>query len=239
MCNDWPDFPNVNHRATGGLIGNAVIICGGADGDVFDECYSLTSEKATLITHMSVGRLHAASIVVNENTLWVTGGYSGLSTEYVSVTGTLLGPDLPQALDGHAMVAINSTCSMVIGGWKFANLQIFSGPYTYASTFFYDRNEGEWVTGPSLMESRASHAAGIVTDEETDEEFVIVTGGYYYYGDNLDSTEILQDGEWVQGKINDTICYLCPKISNKSQLFFNVLVGSKLIRIIKKSGSWI
>ena len=24
----------------------------------------------------------------------------------------------------------------------------------------------------------------------------------------LDSTEILQDGEWVQGKMNNTICYI-------------------------------
>ena len=48
-----------------------------------------------------------------------------------------------------------------------------------------------------------------------------ITGGFYYDGYSgwpvLDSTEILQEGEWVQGKINDTICYLlgifwCPKI---------------------------
>ena len=43
----------------------------------------------------------------------------------------------------------------------------------------------------------------------TDENFVAVTGGYY---DPLDSTEILQDGNWVQGNINNvTICYLFGK----------------------------
>ena len=87
-----------------------------------DECYSLTSDKATLVTHMSVGRAHAASIVLNDKTLWVTGGYSGgylASTEYVTVTGTMLGPDLPMTLDFHAMVVINSTFSMVIGGYSY------------------------------------------------------------------------------------------------------------------------
>ena len=58
----------------------------------------------------------------------------------------------------------------------------------------------QWITGPNLMQARNSHAAGIVTDEVTDENFVAVTGGYYY-PDELDSTEILQDGNWVQGNI--------------------------------------
>ena len=149
---------------------------------------------------MYVGRENAASIVLNDNTLWVTGGYNGVglaSTEYVKMTGTILGPDLPMALEYHAMVAINSTCSMVIGGFSKVN----SGDLTL--TFFYDHNEDEWITGPSLMQARDSHAAGIVTDEVTGEHFVAVTGGYY--SDTLDSTEILQDREWVQGIISNTI----------------------------------
>ena len=197
MCNNWPDFPIGVYGATGGLIGDTVIICGGYAGGYVDECYSLTSEKATLVTHMSVGRRYAASIVINDNTLWVTGGYGGgylASTEYVTVTGTMLGPDLPMALWSHAMVAINSTCSMAIGG--------FYDGYS-ASTFYYDRNEGEWINGPSLMQARDGHAAGIVTDEVTGEDFVAVTGGYG--SGHLDSTEILQDEEWVQGKISNTI----------------------------------
>ena len=203
MCNNWPDFPISIQGATGGLIGDAVIICGGyAGGSIVDECYSLTSEKATLVTHMSVSRLDAASIVINDNTLWVTGGsyygnYGGslASTDNVTVNGTMIGPDLPMALKYHAMVAINSTCSMVIGGYH--------NPDSFASTFFYDHNEDEWITGPSLMQARDSHAAGIVTDEVTGEHFVAVTGGYY--SDTLDSTEILQDREWVQGIISNTI----------------------------------
>ena len=193
MCNNWPDLPFDVQGATGGIIGNTVIICGGT----FKECYSLTSEKATLVTSTSVKRFGAVSIVINDNTLWVTGGFSSgyrlTSTEYVTVTGTMPGPDLPIALSDHAMVEINSTFSMVIGG-RYSN--DFS-----ALTFFYDRNEGEWITGPSLMQARGYHAAGIVTDEVTNENFVAVTGGYL----NLDSTDILQDRVWVQGKMNDTI----------------------------------
>ena len=214
LCNNWPDFPIGVSGATGGLIGDTVIICGGWGSSSIAECYSLTSEKATIVTHMSVGRGEAASIVLDDNTLWVTGGLNSggylATTEYVTVTGTMLGPDLPMALQGHAMVAINRTCSMVIGG--------YSNGYS-ASTFFYDRNEGEWINGPSLMQARGYHAAGIVTDEVTGELFVAVTGGKnsgYVY---LDSTEILQDGEWVQGKISNTICHFLEIFWSHNTIF--------------------
>ena len=62
--------------------------------------------------------------------------------------------------------------------------------------------KGEWSNGPSLLEGRSHHAGGIVTDEVTNENFVVVTGGE---GD-MDSTEILQDLNWVEGKINVNQC---------------------------------
>ena len=223
-CNNWPDFPISVYKATGGLIGDTVIICGGWDdrGNAVDKCYSLTSnEKRTLVTHMSVGRSSAASVVINNDTLWVTGGYTA-STEYVTLTETILGPDLPMVLWGHAMVAINSTCSMVIGGgdenWDHSK-----------STYFYDHNDEEWINGPSLMLARESHAAGIVTDEVTGEHFVAVTGGYY--SGTLDSTEILQDGEWVQGKIDFTRCYLLETLFPLDFVTLYAIPGIKSILV--------
>ena len=75
---------------------------------------------------------------------------------------------------------------------------------SFASTFFFDHNEDKWIKGPSLIQARGTHAAGIVTDEVTDEHFVTVTGGSYESDTafHLDSSEILQDREWVQGTMN-------------------------------------
>ena len=77
MCNNWPDFPISVLGATGGLIGDTVIICGGEDSDsnYVEGCHSLTSENPTPVTQMSVNRTGAASIVINDNTLWITGGW--------------------------------------------------------------------------------------------------------------------------------------------------------------------
>ena len=221
MCKNWPNFPINVIKATWGLIEDTVIICGGSDSNsnTVDDCYSLTSEKATRVTQMSVRRQSAASIVLNDKTMWITGGYDSIthdylaSTEYVTVTETISGPDLPTILAFHAMVAINTTCSMVIGGYGgyYSNHSI--------STFFYDHIEDKWINGPSMIQGRNndslaiiqkrnSHTAGIVTDEVTDEHFVVVTGGRVFSNFlYLDSTEILQDGEWVQGKIHILIFF--------------------------------
>ena len=57
---------------------------------------------------------------------------------FIHTDQTMPGPDLPMALENHAMVAINNTCSMVIAGldidWEESAL-----------TYFYDHNEGEFV----------------------------------------------------------------------------------------------
>ena len=152
MCKNWPEFPIGLLGATGGLVGDTVIICGGFNGTfshveewITDECYSLTSDKATLVTHMSVRRSGAASIVFNDNALWVTGGFYddiGVlnSTEYVTMTKTMPGPDMPMALEGHAIVPINSTCSMVIGGGSHgegANYCLFQFAYVKNSEYFF------------------------------------------------------------------------------------------------------
>ena len=51
-----------------------------------------------------------------------------------------------------------------------------------------------------MMQARRMHAAGIVTDQVTAEKLVIVTGGDHN-GIFLDSTEILFNNQWNQGKI--------------------------------------
>ena len=99
---------------------------------------------------------------------------------------------MPRFIAEHALVAINKTCSLLIGG-RTNGLE--------SATVYYFEHEGKnWSQGPDLMQPRGSHAAGLVTDETTYDEFVIVTGGEYN-GIKLDSTEILIDNQWHLGKI--------------------------------------
>ena len=89
-CFDWPTFPDYVIGATGGLVSNTPIICGGGwvKDDVehaSDECYILDGRKLTLTTTMTLKRYKAASIVLNENTLWITGGRVDLGVRTLNV----------------------------------------------------------------------------------------------------------------------------------------------------------
>ena len=80
------------------------------------------------------------------------------------------------------MIAINTTHSMVIGG------------YFRFLTFYFDHGNQQWIDGPRLIQARMSHAVGIVNDQVTMANLVIVTGGDH------GTTEILVENQWLPGK---------------------------------------
>ena len=115
------------------------------------------------------------------------------SSEYITLEGSIPGPDMPISISSHALVAINKTVSVLIGGYTSESviLQV---------VFYVEHEDKNWSQGPELIQARTCHAAGLVTDEAKYDEFVIVTGGEYN-GIMLDSTEILIDNQWHLGKI--------------------------------------
>ena len=150
---------------------------------------------------MSKKRGYAASLITNENNLWVTGGSEGAqilsSTEYILKNGeSIEGPNLPRAIAAHTVVGINSTFSMFVGGF-------ISGLFALDLTYYYDNYNQVWFDGPKLNFARSFHGSGIVTDLITRERLLIVTGGLSYDEEYIPtdyhSTEILIDGIWVLG----------------------------------------
>ena len=121
------------------------------------------------------------------------------SSEFITIQETIQGPDLPYPVNNHALVAINDSFSMVIGG------NCDCSPHLQTdNTFYYHHTEDVWTNGPSLVEKRNSHAAGLITDKVTEETFLVVTGGNtgsYTQEYPSASTEILQDDNWVLGKL--------------------------------------
>ena len=200
-CKDWAEIPKDVEAAIGGVIQEAVIVCGGEDQNynIIDECYRLNSKTATLFTHMSAKRLYAASLVIDKTKLWITGGYSDdtgrlASSEYITLEGSEPGPELPIPINSHALVAIDNTLSMLIGGSTTENVAT-------KTTHYFDHQSHNWIQGPDLMQARWQHAAGMVTDQVTNEKLVIVTGGFHNPGITLDYTEMLINNQWNQGKI--------------------------------------
>ena len=141
----------------------------------------------------------AAGIVYNKK-LHVFGGSDGSqylqSSEIISEDGGVIdGPDLPTAVSYHAITAVNSTVSILSGGY-----------YTYANsyssqTWFYNHETETFSSGPTLLEGRRVHASATIVDKVTKAKIPVVTGRKNSNWDTLDSTELLIDGQWQTGKI--------------------------------------
>ena len=100
------------------------------------------------------------------------------------------GTELPYALSSHAMINMENKNTMIIGGYTESGRT--------AQTHTYNHYHKIWSVGPSLIQARYWHAAGIVTDEATMDTYPIVTGGWNI--NQLKSTEILKGHTWSSGK---------------------------------------
>ena len=190
----YPDLPRKIHGATGGFLNNDFITCGGEDSFVeTDKCYMLGSEGP--FATMMRKRYLAASIVLEDEKLWVLGGSDGnsglSSTEYIFSDGrNVEGPPMPMALARHAIVKIDETTSFLVGGRI--------GSYWIEKSWYYN---GNWIDGPDLQKGRWDHSVGIVRDPATDQVYLVVTGGYTGY--LINDVEILdvQENKWEPGKL--------------------------------------
>jgi hypothetical protein len=186
--------------ASGGLLtNNNALICGGYDWVGFerlDACFAINENGIKNGYRMSQPRSHAAIVVWNSTTLWLTGGYldgSGRtkSTEFVQLSGSTPGPDLPLEVSSHCLVSLNDTTILLIGGYL---------PHEIKSkaTFFYNTDHKTWTDGPSLTIGRSNPSCALFkSPQHGHTDTVIVTGGY-----NVASTEFLnlESNSWQSGK---------------------------------------
>jgi hypothetical protein len=97
--------------------------------------------------------------------LWVTArlvrGVDGTgttkSTEFVQLTGTRPGPDLPFEVDSPCLVSLNYANILLIGG--------------ELATFYYNIDHKTWTEGPLLITERSWHSCALFKSST-----VIVTG---------------------------------------------------------------
>ena len=143
---------------------------------------------------MKEERGYAAGITY-KNKFHVFGGYNGSiskTTELISIDGGVEdGPELPEAVFYHAITSINSTVSLLSGGWTDATS---SSPLTW----YINHETNVFSAGPSLLEGRRYHGSATIVDKVTKAKIPMVTGGYGNSG-RLDSTEVLINGYWKSG----------------------------------------
>ena len=204
-----PDYPKEVRGTTGQFLNDSAIICGGEhddnEGRYSNECYSLEkgANHFETITPMKAARGYAKSIVT-QGKMWVTGGYEDddfygrrllASTDFIPKS-SFGEPNLPEPIAKHALVSINETTTMLIGGERIST-------YFSPKTHYFNHEDLLWTNGPSLMTGRYSHTAGLITDHVTQEQHVAVVGGWDSQKPVVseDSVELLLSGEtqWTKG----------------------------------------
>ena len=108
--------------ATGGLINNQPIICGGFGGPFDDyhqgSTYTVRGQSKDSYQMLEKRRQHPSSVVLNQTNLWVTGGSTvNKSTEFISLDQPpCKGQELPFNVQGHSMVLVDQKTIFLIGG---------------------------------------------------------------------------------------------------------------------------
>ena len=153
-------------------------------------------------------------MITPDQKMWMTGGLSTQgrinSTIFIMefLNGpTESGPNLPHGLSDHAIVSINETLSLLIGGaqiWMAAG-QLQTKVMDSTFYFSHETDQFQFNEGPKLIQARIAHTAGLVIDKFTRETIVIVVGGnkerYQTTEDTeLNTTELLIEGSWVPGE---------------------------------------
>ena len=199
-CSDLANFPVGIDGSVGANLDGTPVVCGGSLNPEFSEkCYRFTDGGWAEFTSMKEKRDGAAGIVYNKK-LHVFGGRSSMfskskTSEIISVDGVVNdGPDLPIAVEGHKMTAINDTMSILSGG-------VTSADSHTTQTWYYDHERESFTRGPDLVEGRRDHGSATITmyiDVNVNVKIPVVTGGF---GNNgaMTSTELLINGQWQPG----------------------------------------
>jgi hypothetical protein len=241
-CQDLGSYPLGIYGGVGSTIGSFAVICGGREynGSSYlsvKQCYKLVAGEWQQFATMNSERAFAAGVNVG-NSLMIFGGLDSTvnsykaalqSTEIIHEDGQVSqGPKMPNdkwgseaGLLGHNIAVVNSSTLIISGG--------MANGIAYL-TWYFNHITQKFQEGPSLMANRYHHASGTVVDHETNENIVVVAGGYG--SDTLDSTELLLDGEWQQGKniSNDkmflfaSFVQVCIFVSKMKSLFLIIFI---------------
>ena len=204
------NVPRVNF-ATGGLLQNSPIVCGGSQ-NVFNfsqDCAVIGQPEMEM--KMIEKRSLAASVALDQNTLWIVGGWNGhtvnntinindihSSTEFIKFgQPSVIGPDLPFRIFGHSMIQYDEKSIYIIGG---SQLGTWDEDGFSNKTWIVDpTNEFQITEGPSLNRARNDHGCAKMT--LNGRTILVVAGGFGIDG-LLNSVEILDpsgNNVWTQG----------------------------------------
>ena len=147
-CAPGLEFPVEIQGATGGIVDETPIICGGWNGLTrIKECFKLVDNNWQPAGMLETGQSDMGTgNVVIEKQLLLSGGYDGsrlYQTSLLDTTSTLKLKDMPNGISDHCMVKLDQSKIMLIGGFDDENGR-------RSETLIFDVENQQWSDGPRM-----------------------------------------------------------------------------------------
>ena len=192
------ELESVRTNSIGGLINETPILCGGVNEKT---CIVFGQTKTSI--KLNEPRSRAASVVLNETTLWIMGGsvpFPGTalsSTELITLdpATSVNGPALPNELYASCAVKYNDTHIYLAGGYDGSD---WTNKVWIYNTIL-DAGSSSWTEGPRMNNKRGTHGCTVLHHGQS--SWIVVAGGYDGKKP-VTSMEILDPNKkkWVQGE---------------------------------------
>ena len=172
----------------GGLINETPLLCGGELGyeDGYDSCIVFGHPKTMI--KLKEKRRSAFSVMLNETTFWIMGGYYSNTTEFITLgaTTSVYGPPLPKFMAAACAVKYNDTHIYVTDG---------------SSVWIYNTVSSSWKEGPGMNVSRYGHGCTVLHYQQIP---WLVVAASWNSGSGSKSVEILDPNmnKWIHGENN-------------------------------------
>eukprot|EP00095_Tigriopus_kingsejongensis_P005001 snap_masked-scaffold139_size317827-processed-gene-0.5 protein:Tk05001 transcript:snap_masked-scaffold139_size317827-processed-gene-0.5-mRNA-1 annotation:"kelch domain-containing protein" len=200
------------------LVGKMVVVCGGRDhnAQIRSDClaYEPKSHEWTDHSALAQGREEAASVKLDKRML-ILGGF----VEGVRVAGSeqldggestwAPGPSMPEARSRFCAVALSKTMFAIVGG-ETEEAMATNDMKTF------DSETNEFVTQPSMAQTRKDHACLVV--EINDKKGIVVTGG-------VDENDVLLNSAEFYSMEEETWSTLSPMDKGRTEHGMALIAG--------------
>ena len=254
ICDNLPELPTGVHCATGQLLGEMPIICGGT-GNLCN-CQFFQNGSWKITPNSNECRTSGASATLTnsdgKDVLFIAGGIHGSTLQTAKTfDGSVWNhqQNSPEPSTYSCIVKLNSSTIFHIGGRNKDDISI-------KNTYFYNMLIGEWIIGPILNIGRNAMSCGILKWENPEmnqmEKVVVVAGGltHHYYKDKqfMSSVELLYlnddnsvKGDWMMGPElpNSTYGSNMIEYNNSVIMFGGEHTKRKLYKLSSPKGPWI
>ena len=230
-CNKIEDFPLSLNYATGGLVDETPIVCGGysySTNSYSKDCYTLKEsgewQKDGIASLNTFTRSAASGSLVMNDKHVIAGGYywnraysrttysSSILLVSPNASATIMPIRLPHGMYGSCLVRWDDYTFMVIGGTMKNN-------HFMRATYFIHMANNTISDGPNLAIGRYYHGCHemIINGQDC----IMVTGGFGPLSSTaLNSTEILVKSNLSSGWMRGKICVLNFEWSGLKNDFF-------------------